>query len=84
VAKLQTLPSMGASILLSGIIFLNVFRKNIMTDKKNEDSSKEKSSVKETEKARSNSSAKEQSDAESTRRNNDETEKTQQEQKETD
>jgi hypothetical protein len=60
VAKLQTLPSMGASILLSGIIFLNVFRKNIMTDKKNEDSSKEKSSVKETEKARSNSSAKEQ------------------------
>jgi hypothetical protein len=57
-----------------------------MTDKKNEDPSKEKTSAKETEKSGSNSSIKlkEQLDDESLKRNIDETEKTQQEQKETD
>ena len=57
-----------------------------MTNKKNEDSGKEKISAKETEQGRNSSSGnlKEQPDAESTKRNNEETEKTQQEQKETD
>jgi hypothetical protein len=57
-----------------------------MTNKKNEDSGKEKTSAKETEQDRNNSSGnlKEHPDAESTKRNSEETEKTQQKQKETD